>query len=267
MEGIKKITHAMEMVSAARMRPLQRLLSSQEEYFSRIEDLLFRVLGGCEDIQHLLLSDKKNKQRRLICIFSSDTGLCGNYNGALISKAEDFIIQNQGFQTSLLIVGRKGLNHFKKRGLSIENSYAELYGHYSSELANKVSREIIAIFLSGKIDEVYAVYTTPLRHEPVIEKILNVERKNNERVEYITEPDREKILDRLIPLYVSAKIGIILLRSFAAENSSRTMAMHEATNNAKDLLDDLVLARNKIRQGGITTEIIDIISAVNAMKG
>ena len=123
------------------------------------------------------------------------------------------------------------------------------------------------IFLNGKADEAYAVYTPASRHEPIAEKILNIENKKEGHVEYITEPDVQGLISELIPLYISAKVRLILLRAFSAENAARAIAMHEATDNAKDLVDSLVLLRNKIRQANITEEIIEIISSVNAMKG
>ncbi|MDD5166713.1 MAG: ATP synthase F1 subunit gamma [Candidatus Omnitrophica bacterium] len=270
-ENIKKITRAMEMVSAARLKPLEKNLSNSKEYFLKIEGILNDALGSFRSAKNSLLQEKSNnKDKKLLCLVTSDTGLCGSYNNNIIRLAEDFIYKNSSSSVSLVIVGKKGLSFFKKRDLTIVGSYTEIYGHYSKAIADKIARHLIEMFLSGKADEVYVAYTSFIsasRYKLRIDKLLNVEGAKANDVEYLVEPDINKILNDLLPLYITSKVRTLLADAFTCEYSARVIAMSEATDNARELLDALVLLRNKMRQAHITGEIIEIISSADALKG
>jgi len=269
-ENIKKITRAMEMVSAARLKPLEKDLFSSREYSLRIEGILNDALGSFRSAKNSLLQEKPDKDKKLLCLVTSDTGLCGSYNNNIIRLAEDFIYKNSSSSVSLVIVGKKGLSFFKKRDLTIVDSYTEIYGHYSKAIADKIARNLIEMFLSGKADEVYVAYTSFIsasRYKLRIDKLLNVEGAKANDIEYLVEPDINKILNDLLPLYITSKIRTLLADAFTCEYSSRVIAMSEATDNARELLDALVLLRNKMRQAHITSEIIEIISSADALKG
>jgi len=269
-ESIKKLTRSMEMVSSARLRSSQKELYILREYSLRIEKMLSNLLTNAENVNHSLLTPRRAKKNILLCLVTSDTGLCGSYNSAVIRLTEEFIRDNNAYKTSLMIIGKKGFNHFRKTGIEIVDSYAELCGRYSQKTADKIAQKIMGIFLSGQADEVYMVYTnfeSAARRRLVLEKILNIEKKTGEKAEYITEPDLASLLDEIIPLYFINKIRMVILSAFTAEHATRVMAMNEATKNAKDLLEDLVLLRNKMRQAQITVELIELISSANAMRG
>lgn len=270
-ESTKKMTRAMEMVSVAKLRPVEITLHNFQIYFTHVEKILANLLGNFKGINHTLLEPKPEIKRILICVAASDSGLCGIYNNAVIRKAEEFIRQNSKCDIRLIAIGKKALKYFKKCGANVIGSYTESYGWYSKDIAAKLADDLISAFLSGTADEVYFVYTkfiSAARIQPLIEKILNVElTPNAEGVEYLIEPGTEKIIDEVMPLYVSAKLKNILLNVFASENSARVIAMHEATDNAKDLLDNLILLRNKMRQADITREIIEVVSAADALRG
>ena len=260
-EGIHKMTRAMEMVSSAKLRSLQKKFLTAHEYFSKMDSILSDLLSGCGDSTHGLILPKTSKQKIFLCVVTSDTGLCGNYNSAVMHKAEEFIRKNSGKDLRLVVVGKKGMSHFKRSGLPIESSY--------TQGADKLADELMDKFLKGFADEIYICYTdfeSASRHKPVLEKLLEIEKKKTKRVEFLAEPGAGEILNKLLPLYVRTKIRIILLGALTAEHSTRIMAMHEATDNAKELWDDLVLLRNKMRQEKITSEIIEVISSVGAMK-
>ena len=269
-ESVGKLTRAMEMISVSKLRSLQKELYTSQEYFLRAEKLLDNLLASFHEVSHPLLAARGSRQKILVCPVTSDTGLCGSYNNMIIHTAEEFIRQNSSKDMSLAPVGRKGFNHFKKAAIPIVDSYSELYGRYSRAASDKITKDLIGMFLSGKADEVYVVYAkhgSDSRYRPVVEKLLNVESHGGTRVDYLLEPDIQGILDALIPLYISSKVKNILLNAFTAEHSTRVMAMNEATKNAEELLEDLVLLRNKMRQASITTEIIEVISSVEALKG
>jgi F-type H+-transporting ATPase subunit gamma len=167
-------------------------------------------------------------------------------------------------------VGGKAARFFRKKGLEPASSYEGLYGRYSEGIRNSLARDLAGLFLKGVVSEAYLAYTSFIstsRHQPVVEKILNIERPEPAAARYLTEPGAGRILEGLIPLYISAKIKQAMLNAFASEHAIRLFAMSEATDNAGELLDGLLLLRNKVRQAGITTEIIEVISSASAMKG
>lgn len=269
-ENIRKLTKAMEMVSVAKLKPLQRDLFSSREYSLLVNNATNNLLASFNNLNHRLLERRLDKKKILLCLITSDTGLCGSYNSNIIHIAEEFIRKNSAYEIGLLPIGRKGLNYFKKKGFFIEDSYTELYGHYSDALSDKVAKNLSDIFLSHKADEVYIAYANYIsasKNYPVVEKIFNIEANDGRQSEYLVESDIDGILEYLIPLYILTKLRAILLSAFTAENSTRVIAMHEATKNAKELLDDLVVLRNKVRQANITTEITEVISSADALKG
>lgn len=272
MQGIKKITRAMEMVSFAKLNQIYKDIYNSKEYLASVNGLVGDLLAGCEDLHSPLVCERPQKNRIMLCVITSDTGLCGNYNNALIRIADKFITEHNGSNIDLIIIGRKAYNYFKKTGRSIIESHTDCYGHFSAELANKISSKLIDSYLSGRADEVYiayALFESSARHKFIVEKILNIEKSKGKcgAVEYLFEPDMDSILDKLLPLYIKAKIRAIILNAFASEHSTRVMAMGEANENAGDLLDSLTLMRNRVRQAGITTEITEVVASADALRG
>jgi len=269
-EGIKKLTRAMEMVSSAKLRPLQKSLYVSREYGLRIERITDNLLTSFGGINDELLVPARQVKSVLLCCITSDSGLCAAYNTNIIRAAEAFINKNSGKKISLFVIGRKGLNHFRRKGFNISGQRAELFGHYSAELADGLTKDLIGAFTIKAADEVYIAYSKIISASkiiPSVEKLLNIEPVPGERIEYLVEPDAPTLIKELLPLYLKAKIRSILLSAFVSENSIRVMAMHEATTNAKSLLDGLLIQRNKMRQAQITGELIEVISGATALKG
>lgn len=269
-EGVGKLTSAMKMISAAKLKSLQKQLAVSGEYFLRLEGMIKNILSAFPGADNEFLRPRPDRQKIALCVFTSDTGLCGSYNNTIINFAEKFILDNDSKDIKLITVGRKAFRHFRKKNYELVNSYVELYGRYSDAAGADISKTLTDVFLKARADEVYMVYTgfiSGSRHKTVAEKILNVEIAPGERTEYITEPGIDKILENLVPLYITAKVRHIMLNAFASEQAQRVIAMSEASDNARELKDSLVLLRNKLRQASITTELIEIISSSGAMKG
>ena len=269
-ESVKKITRAMEMVSVSKVRPLQKKLSHSREYASKLERILFNALAGFNDIGHPLLEERADKKKIALCLMASDTGLCGSYNHNVIRSAEEFISQKSQYAVTLIPIGNKGFSHFKKSGLDIYNLYATTSSQYPKKESGKITKYLMDIFTSKRVDEVYVAYTyfeSASRHIPRVEKILNIMSSPGQEIEYIAEPQPEIIFERLLPFYVSTKINFFMLNSALSEHSARAIAMGEATDNAKELFDELILLRNKVRQANITKDIMEIISSADALKG
>lgn len=269
-ENTKKLTRAMEMISVSKLKRSSRMLDSSKMYFSKIDSFLTHLSSGGLNAGHLLLEDRPDKKNIGFCVLTSDTGLCGSYNHNVIRTAESFLNKYQPENVKLATLGKKGFVYFKKKGYPVAHSYVGFNGRYSRELSAKLLSDLTAMFLSEEVSEVYVAYTRPetaSRHKAVVEKLLNIDFAKAEEIEYIFEPERARILEELIPVYLSNKIMMIILSAFTSEHQARAISMGEATKNATELLEGLILSRNKIRQGNITREIIEIISSAEALKG
>lgn len=269
-ESIKKITRAMEMVSLAKLRPCQNSLEASRRYLEKIDYLLSCSLAGRAPADNPFLRPPAQRQRITLCVISSDTGLCGTYNNNLFRKSEEFIRENSSAKISLAVIGRKGFNYFKRRGYGLPWVYLEPRGNYTSVMLDKIVGDLTRVFLSPEADEVYLAYTrfeSASRQRPVIEKFLNIDYKPEGPSDYIIEPDSRTISDELVKAYISHKMQTALWDAKASEHAGRVISMAKATDNAKELLDDLILLRNKVRQAGITKEILEIIASAEALKG
>ena len=270
-ENTKKITRAMEMVSASKLNRIKNILYASRPYFSKVEVLMHNVLKSADiAADHPLLKKRPEVKSIALLVMTSDAGLCGIYNYNMIRLAEEFVVNNGKDKVQIIAIGREAFNHFKKIGYRITDGYGNLHSRYSALVASEIAESLKAMFLDGRADEVYVAYTrfdSTLRHKPVIEKLLNIESSETGGVEYIAEPDMRSVLDELLSWYIHERIRIIMLNSFTSEHSARMIAMKMATDNAKDLMDSLTLSRNKARQAMITKEVIEIASSAEALKG
>jgi F-type H+-transporting ATPase subunit gamma len=268
-DNVKKVTYAMEMISIAKLRPIQSQLANFKQYLSKTQSLLNNLLACRKGITNPFVEEREGKQKIALCLITSDTGLCGSYNNNIIRVAENFINKYGREKIELIAAGKKGLNYFKRRGVNIANSFIELHGRYSEVLGKNILGTLTGIFLSKKVNEVYIAYThfeSAARHIPRIEKFLNISSTGTSEIEYIFEPDINTIIEELIPSYLSNKMKLILLEAFGCEHSSRTIAMGESTENAKELLEKMIVLRNKVRQANITKDLLEISSAAEVLR-
>jgi F-type H+-transporting ATPase subunit gamma len=269
-ENVKKVTHAMEMISIAKLRAIESKFSSLRQYFQVIENLVKKVGSHTGILDHQLFQKATKKGTVAVCIITSDTGLCSSYNHNVMRSAEDFMRGFAQENVRVITAGRKGFNHFRAKGYNVIHSFIELHGRFDETVSAVILQKVNDIFLSKAVDEVYLAYThfeSASRHKVMIEKWLPMEFPSGPMDEaYIFEPEPEKLLDELIPIYVANKFNAVLLDAFLCEHSSRMVAMAEATNNAKDLLEGLTLQRNKLRQANITKEILEIISSAEVLR-
>jgi F-type H+-transporting ATPase subunit gamma len=269
-QNTHKLTRAMEMISLTKMRSFQRVLPAYKRFYSKLEGLIHDLSASFDTAPHPFLRQVDKCKKVALCIITSDTGLCGAYNHNIIAAAEHFLRQDKCLKADIIAIGKKGFIHFKKKGYAVPEVYTELHGRYSEALADKISAKLIELFVSGECGEVaiaYTVFESASRHRPNVERFLNIERKPGTKREYILEPQADAMLAELLPVYVRNKMRIILLNAFACEHASRAMAMGESTENAEEVLNNLTLVRNKVRQANITKEIIEVISSVDALKG
>lgn len=269
-ENTEKLTKAMELISISKLRPLRERLIFASEYFLKTQEIVQRLLASFINLNHPFLKERQNKQKITLCVFTSDTGLCSSYNSDIIRAAEKFILEQKAYEVNLVSVGKKGFIYFKKKGFKISDVVTDFQGRYSLALSDKIVYRLIDLFSSGQADEVHVAYThfvSAARRRPTVQKILNIVPAPDKEIQYLVEPGIEVLGNDFLPSYVRSQVRFMMLHALVAEHSARGMAMEEAADNAEEMLESLVLLRNKVRQANITREIIEVISSADALKG
>jgi len=267
-ENIKKVTKAMEMVAVSKLRAAERDLGVARSYSAQIERILKNLTTSFEGLNHPFFASHDGKNGTALLVISSDTGLCGSYNNTLFRHVDGYV--REGGAVKVIPVGRKATSYYRKKGATGYPRFGEFRAKYSHDATRKITQYLIDIFLKGefgRISVAYMNFETAARFRPKVEELFPISRSAGERFEYITEPDPAALFEKLIPLFIEYKMKSVFLSAFAAEHSARAVSMGEATENAKDLLEQFVLQRNKVRQANITTEINEVVSGADALKG
>ena len=245
------------MVATSRLRHAKEAATVNRPYAQKVSEVVHAIAKNAGmDFSHPLL-EKHEDGRKLVFLITSDKGLAGAYSSnackaaeALIEKADD---------TDFVIVGRKGVGHFKTRGHKVIKEFIGISEHPSSEAARDIALELIQLYKTGEYREPKSGALLPFAP-------LKAEDQDDLNVEYIYEPDAATVLGFMLPQYLFTVVYAALLQSAASELSSRMNAMSNATDNAEDLMDKLNLHYNKVRQAGITREITEIVGGAEALK-
>jgi len=269
----QKITKAMKMVSAAKLRRAQEAAVAARPYAEKLTELLRGVSATIGDESHPLLRAVESPERVALIVLTSDRGLCGAYNSGLLRQAATFLREQAPKQVSLFVLGRKGVEYFRRRSIAVAESHTQLGGAsigLAREIAVKVSRQ----FADGELDRVevlYSAFRSALSQVPTLETLLPVRvegpKDGQPAVEHVMEPNRASLLDRLLPQFVELKIYRAMLEATASEHGARMTAMDSATGNAAKMIFSLTLAMNRARQAAITKELMEIVSGAEALKG
>jgi F-type H+-transporting ATPase subunit gamma len=275
-----QVTRAMEMVSASKLRRAQERLLAGRPYAGKIQALLSRLSEAVSGGGNPLFAQKE-QPRKLVVLFSADRGLCGSFNSKLISEAEKFIASLGKDNVDLYLVGKKGNDYFRRRDYSIVEAVTDLSGNLSSERSNEITDRLVGDFMNGTYGEVHLIYArfiSTLVSTPTAVKFLPLdadslcadkpdeEEDNSQTLDYIFEPSREQVLDRLLPAYLRSRIFLTMAESLTSEHSARMVSMSNATKNCKELGYDLTLRCNKARQSLVTTEMLEIVGGAEALK-
>ena len=269
-ENTKKVTGAMQMISVAKLNRIQDQLLVLRPYALRLENLMQNLAGLAEENSSGYFKKESAQADIALCLITSDSGLCGMYNQNIMRTVQEFLAKNNPKRIKLILVGQKGLSYFISSSVEILNSYISLNAKFKQDFCDKITTELSHLFLSGQVGSVHLAYTcfeNSLIQKPVIEQWLSIQPRIVKPTEYIAEPDFKSILTDLVPRYLKIKMQLVLLESFTSEHAARTVSMKTATDNAKDLLEGLVLFRNKVRQAGITQDILEITSSAEALRG
>ncbi|MFH0917500.1 MAG: ATP synthase F1 subunit gamma [Candidatus Omnitrophota bacterium] len=269
-ENTKKVTGALQMISVAKLNRIQDQLLVLRPYALRLENLMHHLAGLAQENLTGYFKKGPLSAPIALCLITSDNGLCGMYNQNVVHSVQEFLENNNSKRIKLILVGQKGLSYFRSGPAEILNSYLGLNAKFRQDFCDKITTELTNLFLNGQVSEVYLAYTyfeNSLVQKATIEQFLNIQPRTVVPIEYIVEPDLKNILEDLVPRYLKIKMQLVLLEAFTSEHAARTVSMKTATDNAKDLLEGLVLFRNKVRQAGITQDILEITSSAEALRG
>ena len=281
-EKTQQITKAMEMVAAAKLRRAQGRALAARPYATKITAMLGNLAGAAGDLDHPLLKAREVRSTALV-IVTSDRGLCGAYNANLLRAAEQRLrgavagaasgapaaAEHAGPAARLVLVGKKGRDYFRRRRYPVLAIHTPVPAEGLLEFARALTEDLIARYLAGEVDRVDLMFTqfiSLLRRRVVVEPLLPVGAGRPGGATALFEPDAETIFAELLPRYATAKVFAALADALASEQSARMIAMGAARKNAGELIDILVLRRNRVRQAAITKELLDIVGGAEALR-
>ncbi|NFB57203.1 ATP synthase F1 subunit gamma [Clostridium botulinum] len=265
--NIRKITKAMGLVSTAKLRKARVNLEINKKYYNEYKIILKDIINFIEDSN--IYIDGNGSHKKLYVIFTSDSGLCGSFNINIINNVINEIKEDK--ENSLVIViGQKGRMYLKKLGINTLAEYIEIPDVPTTKEARTIAKNIIKLYSSKEVGEVFLVYSefySPVKQQVLINKILPFTKENKSDNKYIEfNPPVTQLIDDILENYLKATILNCFSNSKASENGSRMTAMNGATDNANDLLDNLDLQFNRLRQSAITQEISEIVGGAEAQR-
>jgi F-type H+-transporting ATPase subunit gamma len=274
-KNTQQITKAMKMIAASRLRKSQERVVNARPFALQSKHLLHDLAARTDPSRHPLLAVREEKTI-LVLILTADKGLCGSFNTNIIKAAAQFIAANSEKKIVLGLIGRKGRDFFIRRGYQPAVDRINIFQNLKFEDAREIANMVSDLFTEEKIDAVYLVYNefkSVLQQRLITERLLPIQAGEfadeqpgaHAHIDYIYEPSAEALFATMLPGYVRVQVWRALLESAAAENAARMTAMDAATKNATDMIDALTLYMNKVRQAGITREIIEVVSGAQAL--
>lgn len=271
----KQVTAAMKMVSAAKLKKAQDSIVKIRPFANKLHDILSNLTGSLTNSDDNLYGEERKPEKILLVAITSNKGLCGAFNANVIKRVTilagtTYAEQSRRGSLHILAIGKQGFKILKKT-YNVVGEFNHVYDNLSFENVSAISSSVMEEFVDGKYDKVELVYNQFKNAGVQIlttEQFLPVDQPEEEKssqTEYIFEPNQEEILGELIPKSLKIQFFKALLDSFASEHGARMTAMHKATDNASDLIQDLNLTYNKARQAAITNEILEIVSGANAL--
>ncbi|BCA55493.1 ATP synthase F1, gamma subunit [Nitrospira sp. KM1] len=278
-KNTQKITKAMKMVAAAKLKRSQDRILAARPYAHKMRAVLSNLSRRVNRSSHSLLQ-KREVRRVEVLVVTSDRGLCGGFNGNIIRKTSEFVRQCEarGLQVTLSIVGRKGRDYFRRRTWAIRQEWTGIFDKLSFEHAMDIGNDLVENFTNGSFDELYVVYNefkSAIQQRVIVEKLFPIDvaaEFDSSQAEavtggsYLYEPEELELLTVLLPKHFQVQAFRILVESAAAEHGARMAAMDGATRNAGQLIKKVTLYYNKTRQAAITKELMDIVGGAEALK-
>ena len=271
-QNTQQITRAMEMVAAAKLKRAQSRVVAARPYAAKMEQMLRSLSAAAASLDHPLF-EKRPVRRTALVIVTADRGLAGSYNTNVLREADRILKSRPREELRVVTVGRKGLVYVTRRGWKPVLSYTDMGDVPDAVRIRRMTDEITALFVSQEVDEVVLLFTrfiSTMTRRVVTEKFLPIEGSAAETEsparEYIFEPSPEAIFGALLPRYAVTRFMAALAEALASEHSSRMVAMGSATRNADEMIDLLIIRRNRARQAAITKEIAELVGGAEALK-
>ncbi|MFQ5499332.1 MAG: ATP synthase F1 subunit gamma [Candidatus Zixiibacteriota bacterium] len=270
----KRITKAMEMVAAAKLRRAQQKVEQSRPYSQKMDEMLSHLAAGSAgEIVHPYFEERPVKKKTLV-IIASDRGLCGSFNANLIRRASRWLEENASYDIEIVAIGKRTNDFFKRRSWPLVGYWGDWGGVLDYDQTREIVQFLTGRFVKGETDEISVLFTrfiSMVRYNITLDKYLPIARPevgddSGSNREYIFEPDPEAIYAALMPGYATTKMVTALVESLASEHGSRMMAMGNATTNAGEMIQTLTLDYNKARQAQITKELLEVVSGAEALK-
>jgi F-type H+-transporting ATPase subunit gamma len=274
-KSTQQITKAMKMIAASRLRRAQDRIIGARPFAQRMLRVLNGLVARVEQEAHPLLRiPAEGEGRPLLIVITADRGLCGSFNSNVIKAAGQFIVREGGGgrKMALGLIGRKGRDFFRRRAFDVRFEHVNIFQTLTFGDAQVIADAAIEEFTSGTASSVYLVYNefkSVMSQRVVVERLLpiprlEVDEQSGPTIDYLYEPEPAQIFRDLLPRHVQVQVYRALLESVAAEHAARMTAMDAATRNSAEMIDNLTLYMNKVRQAAITREIIEVVSGAAA---
>ena len=277
-KSTQQITKAMKMVAASRLRRAQERIQQARPFATEMLRVLNSLATRVDSSMHPLLDERRAPRaggKALLFVISADRGLCGSFNTNAIKGASTFIVENPAREVALGLIGRRGRDYFARRGFEVRYEQVNLFQALQYSHAQGIAQAAVEAFTSGQVDSVYLVYNefrSVMSQKVVVERLLPIPRLEIEpmaggapQIDYLYEPTPEELFTTLIPRHVEVQAYRALLESNAAFYAAQMTAMDSASRNAADMIEQLTLYMNKVRQAAITREIIEVVSGAGAL--
>lgn len=273
--GTRRIMSAMKLIAAVKLQRSQSILSSYRPYSDAYKDVVFNVASKLEPEDHKLLRRSEEKNKLHMVFLTSDRGLCGSFNTALIRNVENYIKDELSdySEIKLSFVGKRGKDHFSSSDHESGKYFSGANEKNFPDIAKEIATSLTNEFKEEETDEIILAYNyfhSALNQEMTFEKVLPLEFESNEETEgssdYIFEPEKKELVDTILPKYIQIRIERAINESMTSEHAARMTAMENATSNADEVIRKLTLLFNKTRQAMITTELMDIVNGTEAQK-
>ena len=274
-KSTQKITKAMKLVAAAKLRRAQENITNARPYAVKLHEMISELALRADAEDHPLLAVREPK-RVMLLVLTSDRGLCGGFNTNILRTLQKYKADNEDKyeEMRIAVVGRKGRDYLKFRDVDVDRYFPGLDVETALGRAKEITEVIIEDFLDGNLDMVYLFYNefkSAMTQNITVEQLLpiaplDLDEADGGNIDFAYEPSKKAILETIMPMYVDVEVYRATLESTASEFGARMTAMENATNNAKDMISSLTLEFNKARQAAITTELLDIVGGAEALN-
>lgn len=264
----RKITNAMSLIATSNLRKSRQNLEGNKAYYKAFNDVMSKIVKSSDNDNIYVAGNKSEK--KLYIALTSDSGLCGGFNGAVVSAADE-VMSKEKDKSLLITVGQKGRAYFRRLKYETTAEYVDIPNEPGLAEAKEIAEHALRLYENSDVGEVYVVYTkfiSTMKQDVEIKKVLPLEANESDNSMSIAEfePSSDILLGRAIKLHLEQQVFNLLLNSKASEQASRMSSMDSATKNANELLDNLNLQYNRIRQSAITQEITEIVGGAEALK-